>query len=144
MVSVLILISALFIKRESSEGRYIPNPGFRADMVVENPELSQKSSLDSESTGEKSLEEENPEISGELEQIKDSRKTIEGKISEETSKFESLDLGENSGENEGNAELAVVPDSMDSLLDKCLLQTLKVVIKDKDLPILGSSLWWDI
>lgn len=43
------------------------------------------------------------------------------------------------GVNEGQISLSV--EDVDALLDKCLLQAFYTTLKDKDLPIAGSTLW---
>ncbi len=49
--------------------------------------------------------------------------------------------GNEDGEEEVSGALVLTIEEMDALLDKCLLEALHVTVKDKDLPMPGSTLW---
>lgn len=54
-----------------------------------------------------------------------------------------LSLGDDVSANEANTDKqnTLSPEEVDTLLDQCLLQALHTTLKEKDLPIPGSTLW---
>ncbi|KAJ3675497.1 hypothetical protein LUZ60_004539 [Juncus effusus] len=127
----------------SVEERYVPNAGFFEDAVFADPSLLNKD------IGENSEEqnESNDNIS----------ETQKGEINEENQNVEASDeltastsrlkLSEGQNEDEINnkeeekEKNIMSVEEIDKLLDKCLLQALHTSVKDKDLPMPGSTLW---
>lgn len=54
-----------------------------------------------------------------------------------------LNLADDVSANEANTDKpnTLSPEEVDALLDQCLLQALHTTLKEKDLPIPGSTLW---
>ncbi|WVZ01670.1 hypothetical protein V8G54_022476 [Vigna mungo] len=140
---------------ESPEGCYVPNAGFFEDVVFEDPSSLQASCDSDDVTGETSTDQQNNQKSdGVVESL-----YVNELQHDSASGLMSPDDGENdaaTGVTEGMADLKL-PDTasgndpndqqtlstadIDSLLDKCLLQALHTTVKDKDLPLPGSTLW---
>ncbi|KAH8939027.1 hypothetical protein BDL97_15G015600 [Sphagnum fallax] len=147
---------------ETAEGRYVPNAGFLKDMVVEDPALmgallDPAAAIDSTAQGsEASISEEScsnkmDEQEG-IEGLQEGRaeSNVEGVASSVQEGFvgqgmERINLnvsgGNEDGEEEVSGALVLTIEEMDALLDKCLLEALHVTVKDKDLPMPGSTLW---
>lgn len=64
-------------------------------------------------------------------------------IAEETSNMADLEVTDNASveESTGEDQLNLSTEDVDMLLDKCLFQALYTTVKDKDLPMAGSTLW---
>lgn len=126
--------------RASAESPYVPNEGFYADVVVEDPSLS------SSSKTVEGLD----ELAGELENTVNetgvggsTHSELRKEISDEiTSSMNDLNV-EGSGlvEETNNQNQNLSLEEMDALLERCLLQALHTTVKDKDLPLAGSMLW---
>eukprot|EP00252_Welwitschia_mirabilis_P013666 TRINITY_DN3005_c0_g1_i2.p1 TRINITY_DN3005_c0_g1~~TRINITY_DN3005_c0_g1_i2.p1 ORF type:complete len:487 (+),score=96.24 TRINITY_DN3005_c0_g1_i2:242-1702(+) len=142
---------------DSAEGRYVPNGGFLEDVVLGDPEfVSSSQSAESLATEAVNLPEDS--ITGNNDQMctrgdagNDSKaeNMVEGIVDDDLSKeiskeIESLKVTDE-GPEEASAGKGIVgamsADEMDMLLDKCLLQALHTTVKDKDLPMPGSTLW---
>ena len=54
-----------------------------------------------------------------------------------------LNLRDTASANDPDDQQTLSTADVNSLLDKCLLQALHTTVKDKDLPLPGSTLWWD-
>lgn len=138
---------------ESAEGRYIPNAGYLEDVVFEDPSLSTTSQQHdtTDTTNEihdndtDNIESEvalngsdasNPDSSSKMQ----SNPNVDEQV---TTDFGDLKVTENAQSDKGVDEdqntLSV--EDVDALLDKCLLQAFYTTLKDKDLPIAGSTLW---
>ncbi|KAI3874886.1 hypothetical protein MKW98_019459 [Papaver atlanticum] len=142
---------------ESVEGHYVPNAGFFEDVVYGDPASSSGSQgpdsvedfgdVHSEQTygyavgGDVEVNdvklEQDPGASNEDDMKNETAEQI-------TSDMSGLRVTENVSAEESNAEKnqhALSSEEVDALLDKCLLQALHTTVKDKDLPIPGSTLW---
>ncbi|CAK8575219.1 unnamed protein product [Lathyrus sativus] len=142
---------------ESVEGRYVPNEGFLEDVVFGHPSLLSPPSHDTdlaEASGESSNGQQNitrsDEADGSLnvnELPADSSHTStrpnsdENTADEITAGMGDLKLPDSGSPNEPNDQHTLSTSDVDLLLDKCLLQALHTTLKDKDLPIPGSTLW---
>ncbi|KAK2433157.1 hypothetical protein P8452_30525 [Trifolium repens] len=142
---------------ESVEGRYVPNAGFLEDVVFGHPSLLSPPSHDSdltEATCETSIDQQNntkiDEAEGSLdvnELPSDSSHALTTPNNDEITADEitagvvDLKLPDNDSPNEPNDQHTLSTSDVDLLLDKCLLQALHTTLKDKDLPIPGSTLW---
>nr|CAD1825289.1 unnamed protein product [Ananas comosus var. bracteatus] len=136
---------------DSVEGRFVPNAGFLEDVVVEDPVLSSVSRL-TDTSGETSGNSLNDDRDGDTVEKGDQVGTsadddVRVETSEEvTEDMGALKLSENvTTEEEPNDEkeqqTITSSEDVDALLDKCLLQALHTTVKDKDLPMPGSTLW---
>ncbi|XP_020110598.1 eukaryotic translation initiation factor 2D isoform X1 [Ananas comosus] len=136
---------------DSVEGRFVPNAGFLEDVVVEDPVLSSVSQL-TDTSGETSGNSLNDDHDGDTVEKGDQVGTsadddVRVETSEEvTEDMGALKLSENvTTEEEPNDEkeqqTITSSEDVDALLDKCLLQALHTTVKDKDLPMPGSTLW---
>lgn len=143
------------IFRESVEGRYVPNAGFLEDAVFEDPSLlstcqisdSTEGASETSNNAERNEGEESLDIndlqsnsSSALKASNDDENDAANKISVGVG---DLKLQEAGSANEANDQHSFSTADVDSLLDKCLLQALHTTVKDKDLPMPGSTLWWD-
>ncbi|MQL75091.1 hypothetical protein Taro_007479, partial [Colocasia esculenta] len=135
---------------QSAEGHYVPNAGFLEDVVTEDPASSstcQTSETDEHrnisSEGQEAVE--TPDLpSGDgdsPEQGNENNETSEEVVTD----LGSLNLSENISSEEPNDDKdqrTLSSEEVDALLDKCLLQALHTSVKEKDLPMPGSTLWF--
>lgn len=129
----------------------MPNTGFLEDVVFEDPVLvSSSQGLDScEDAADASEDPENNiknEEEGESEPNTVSTTEIDAKsgmAEEAIANVGDIKLEDDASANETNVEepLALSVEDVDAYLDKCLLQALHTTVKDKDLPMPGSTLW---
>ncbi|KAL5132658.1 Eukaryotic translation initiation factor 2D [Glycine soja] len=143
--------------KETAEGRCVPNAGFFEDVVFEDPSLLQ-ASHDSDLTevaGETSIDQQkNPKSDGSEESLDvnelqtDSAPALatpngneNDTTAEVTEGVADLKLPDTVSANDQDDQLTLSTADVDSLLDKCLLQALHTTVKDKDLPLPGSTLW---
>ncbi|XP_058759087.1 uncharacterized protein LOC131632346 [Vicia villosa] len=141
---------------ESVEGRYVPNEGFLEDVVFGHPSLLSPPSQDTdlaEASGETSNDQQNNTKSNEAEGSLDVSElpadsspltrpnSDENTEDEITAGMVDLKLHNIGSSNEPNDQHTLSTSDVDLLLDKCLLQALHTTLKDKDLPIPGSTLW---
>lgn len=145
--------------RDSVEGHYVPNAGFFEDAVFEDPSLLSppENSESTEVACETSNDQENNPKTSEVEEsaevnelIADSGPALttpdddENETANEiTAGVAELKLPDTSSANDANDQHNLSTAEIDLLLDKCLLQALHTTVKDKDLPMPGSTLWWD-
>lgn len=136
---------------ESAEGRYVPNAGFLEDVVFEDPSLSttcqqsdcnpsgdhEHDSADN-TESEMAMDATHPDSSSNMMQ---QQQQAESNVSQQVmTDFGDLKVSESDkATNEDQNTLSV--EDVDALLDKCLLQAFYTTLKDKDLPIAGSTLW---
>ncbi|KAK7327311.1 hypothetical protein VNO80_31552 [Phaseolus coccineus] len=142
---------------ESAESCYVPNAGFFEDVVFEDPS-SLQASCDSDSTdvvGDTSGDQQsNPKSDEVVESVDvnelqhDSTSGLmlsnDGEKDAATGVTEGvadLKLSDTVSGNDPNDQQTLSTADIDSLLDKCLLQALHTTVKDKDLPLPGSTLW---
>lgn len=138
----------------------MPNAGFFEDVVFEDPSMvsaSHDSDL-TEDAGETSIDQQNnPKNDGAEESLDvnelqqpDSNPALtmpnddeNHATTEVTEGVADLKLPDTASANDPNDQHTLSTADIDSLLDKCLLQALHTTVKDKDLPLPGSTLWWD-
>ncbi|KAL2326523.1 hypothetical protein Fmac_025581 [Flemingia macrophylla] len=142
---------------ESAEGRYVPNAGFFEDVVYEDPSLlsALHNSDLTEVAGETSVDQQNNPNGDGLEESldvnelqSDSTPSLTMRNDNETDTaaevtegISDLNLVDTASANDPNDQHPLSTADIDSLLDKCLLQALHTTVKDKDLPMPGSTLW---
>ncbi|EOY17161.1 Eukaryotic translation initiation factor SUI1 family protein isoform 1 [Theobroma cacao] len=141
---------------ESVEGHYVPNAGFLEDAVFEDPSFlsSNQPSVSSEGAADGSDAQQsgiNNEDIGESVNVNDvvserlaasAQNYSENAAEEITPDVSDLKLSENVAATESNTEHnSLSTEGVDSHLDRCLLQALHTTVKDKDLPMPGSTLW---
>lgn len=137
----------------------MPNAGFFEDAVFGDPSLlslSQNSDL-TEIACEVSIDQQNNNTSIEGEESLDVNE-LQAESSpalttpndgenvtanEITVGMANLKLPDTGSSNDSNDQHSLSTADIDLLLDKCLLQALHTTVKDKDLPMPGSTLWWD-
>ncbi|XP_071686397.1 uncharacterized protein [Rutidosis leptorrhynchoides] len=132
---------------ESAEGRYVPNAGFLDDVVFGDPSLStnpQQSNIDGSSDQENGADNRESEMvmNGQDASFPDS--SSDANVDQQiTSDFGELKVTEDAQCDKGTTEdqSTLSAEDVDALLDKCLLQAFYTTLKDKDLPIAGSTLW---
>ncbi|PIA55252.1 hypothetical protein AQUCO_00800166v1 [Aquilegia coerulea] len=141
---------------DSVEGHLVPNGGFYEDVVLEDPALS-SGCLTPDSCGDmcSTTSSHQNGMAGEVADVGnvhqeqsldttphiDIKKDIPEDVISDTS---GLKLTGDACVEAGNGEKEMHDLSsteVDALLDKCLLQALHTTLKDKDLPIPGSTLW---
>lgn len=137
----------------SVEGHSVPNAGFLEDVVVEDPVfLSTSQVSDScEGAADSSNDQKNGEegiidadnANSEPNSTSATQDDFDGNIVEQVAAdVGDLKLTENVDAGETNEEHHVLTtEDVDAYLDKCLLQALHTTVKDKDLPMPGSTLW---
>lgn len=137
----------------SVEGHYVPNTGFLEDVVVQDPAfLSTSQVSDScESAADSSNDQRNGEegvididnANSEPSSTSATQDDFDGNVVEQVgADVGDLKLTENVDAGETNEEQHVLTtEDVDAYLDKCLLQALHMTVKDKDLPMPGSTLW---
>lgn len=143
---------------ESVDGHYVPNAGFLDDVVFEDPSLSLSlSGQSSDSCGgvsnDASSDQQNGNynkevgesvVANDLHSENNPASTTQVDVAEEMiTDMGALKVRENASNSESNFEDQHIlsTEDVDALLDKCLLQALHTTLKDKDLPIPGSTLW---
>ncbi|XP_042495319.1 eukaryotic translation initiation factor 2D [Macadamia integrifolia] len=143
---------------ESVEGHNVPNAGFLEDVVIEDPSIlsvsqTSVSNEDVNKTSSDQLDGDSGE-GGELVDAtgshseKDLASSTHVYLSEDvpeerTADVSSLKITENTSaeENGEKGKNILSTKEIDTLLDKCLLQSLHTTVKGKELPIPGSMLW---
>ncbi|CAK9139199.1 unnamed protein product [Ilex paraguariensis] len=142
---------------ESADGSYVPNAGFLKDAVFEDPFLSSTSQNSETCEGDASVAQENclnNEEVGKGIDITDVRSDSDPvsvthtDVEKENAEQIITDMGElkvigNVSTDESNIDdqHSLSIEDVNALLDKCLLQSLHTTVKDKDLPMPGSTLW---
>ncbi|GMY07946.1 eukaryotic translation initiation factor 2D [Fagus crenata] len=144
---------------ESVEGRYVPNAGFFEDVVFEDPALQQSSQASDscEGTTDVSNGQQNGDDNNEVGEPIDITDVLsEPNYASSSSKQIDVDnvsaeeisacvgdlkVTDNVSSEESNDQHTLSTEDVDALLDKCLLQALHTTLKDKDLPMPGSTLW---
>lgn len=137
---------------------YVPNAGFYEDVVFEDPAVLSTAEASDSGDVDAPIDQENGtnnEETRELVDVKDasvvdSTSTPPTHISSEvigqtTTDLGNMNVGEKDSVQEARAEdqPSLSVEDVDALLDKCLLQALHTTVKDKDLPMPGSTLWYD-
>lgn len=146
--------------RESVECPYVPNAGFFEDVVFEDPTLSSMQVSDSYSGANDSSNDQQNGISdkenGQSVDVADvhsepssasvaqtnSGNEIAEEIAAHVDDLKVTDDG-SADESIGEDQHPLSTEDVDTLLEKCLLQALHTTVKDKDLPMPGSTLWYD-
>lgn len=136
----------------------MPNEGFLEDVVFGHPSLVSSPSHDSdltESACETSNDRQNNTNNDEAEGSLDvnelpadsshaltTRNNDENTADQITARVGDLKLPGSDSPNDSNDQHTLSTSDIDLLLDKCLLQALHTTLKDKDLPMPGSTLWY--
>ncbi|KAM3303751.1 eukaryotic translation initiation factor 2D isoform X1 [Capsicum chacoense] len=141
---------------ESAENCHIPNAGFLEGVVFEDPAVSFSSRASDSSEVDPSVDPgnvTNNENMGEMVDADadssgfDHPSTIQNDGADEitvqlTNDLSELNVAETSvDESKTGGQHSLSVEEVDALLDKCLLQALHTTIKEKDLPICGSTFW---
>ncbi|OMO77514.1 Translation initiation factor SUI1 [Corchorus olitorius] len=141
---------------ESVEGHYVPNAGFFEDAVFEDPSFfssnqpapSGESATDLSDAQESGTDKENIGESVDVNDVVSERNASstqndsENAAEEITTDVSDLKLTDNNAASESNIEHHhLSAEDVDSHLDRCLLQALHTTVKEKDLPMPGSTLW---
>ncbi|XP_048227156.1 eukaryotic translation initiation factor 2D isoform X3 [Ricinus communis] len=147
---------------ESVEGHYVPNAGFFEDVVFEDPAFTssiqvsdsyetaydvsndQLNKVETDEIGESAdvndvISESHPSTITEL----DSKESKHDIIEQVTAVVSDMKVMDNDTADESTIEEQHILSTgdVDAYLDKCLLQALHTTVKDKDLPMPGSTLW---
>ncbi|KAL5213367.1 hypothetical protein ABZP36_024214 [Zizania latifolia] len=134
---------------DSADGRCVPNEGFYDDIVVEDPNYASPSQpIDSsedhaEGMHDSTIEGDEAAVDVSESRITDHAIHVEA-VEDLTAGVREVKLPEDKTSEEPTEEREhqnLSTEEIDSLLEKCLLQALHTSVKDKDLPILGSTLW---
>uniref|UniRef100_A0A453RJI1 Uncharacterized protein n=1 Tax=Aegilops tauschii subsp. strangulata TaxID=200361 RepID=A0A453RJI1_AEGTS len=128
----------------SADGRYVPNEGFYDDMVIEDPNFASASQhIDSsEDPSEGKQDKAAVDVS---ECLTEDHAINSETIENVTAGVSELNLPQEKTTEEQTEEKEhqhLSTEEIDSLLDICLLQALHTNVKDKDLPMPGSILWY--
>ncbi|KAG8378557.1 hypothetical protein BUALT_Bualt08G0149300 [Buddleja alternifolia] len=138
---------------ELAENCYVPNAGFFEDVVYEDPALFSAGQVsdsceDDSSVGQRNAINNEHIVDASAASGIDSASTedsaVPNEVSEQiTSAMVDLQVMENASGTESNVDdqHSLSVEDVDLLLDKCLLQALHTTVKDKDLPMPGSTLW---
>ncbi|KAK4741560.1 hypothetical protein SAY87_025148 [Trapa incisa] len=135
---------------QSVEGSFVPNAGFLQDVVLEDPAFL----LSCEASNMDISEQKNDVQNEIVESITDVtlnsvENVVEGEdaskdgVHQVTTDVSHLNITDDISSQGLNAKDInnVKAEDVDTLLDKCLLQALHRTVKDKDLPMPGSTLW---
>ncbi|KAI3684614.1 hypothetical protein L6452_33838 [Arctium lappa] len=134
---------------ESAEGRYVPNAGFLEDVVFEDPS-TQQCDLSHADAANHNSDGDNGELEAGMDGPDASYPDSSSKMQENPNIAQQVttDLGDLTVTENVQSDKGIVEDQnplsvedIDALLDKCLLQVFYTTLKDKDLPIAGSTLW---
>uniref|UniRef100_A0A1D1XK90 Eukaryotic translation initiation factor 2D n=1 Tax=Anthurium amnicola TaxID=1678845 RepID=A0A1D1XK90_9ARAE len=135
---------------ESAEGHYVPNAGFLEDVVIEDPASSSSCQTSERDQLDDAASEEDQEAvgtsdvhSGNVDSAAQCNVNNEASVDIENDLC-SLNISDNISTEEPNDDRdqrSLSSEEVDTLLDKCLLQALHVSVKEKDLPMPGSTLW---
>ncbi|KAL9245147.1 hypothetical protein vseg_018830 [Gypsophila vaccaria] len=138
---------------ESFEGRFVPNAGFYEDVVMADPTLSDPLISHSGETDASNDQISNNEGAGETyagdnvssEHVPTSASNLDvesGATEQAAVEIDGLRITDASSNELHVEELQSMSiEDVDALLDRCLLQALHTTVKDKDLPMPGSTLW---
>ncbi|KAK0577584.1 hypothetical protein LWI29_035399 [Acer saccharum] len=143
---------------ESVEGHLVPNAGFLEDMVQEDPALLSSSQVSGSSEGaaDSSNDQQNDIGNKEGGQSVDPSNAIsepnpasaaQNDFQNSTTEKVAADVGELKVTEDIDADGSNVEqhllstEDVDAHLDNCLLQALHTTVKDKELPMPGSTLW---
>ncbi|KAB1210987.1 Eukaryotic translation initiation factor 2D [Morella rubra] len=151
------LLWQVSLEQESVEGCYVPNAGFLEDVVFEDPALLQsgETSESYEDTANASNSQWNGSDNNRVGEPKSDDQSERNQASSSLTQIDvenataaeirvgvgDLKLKENVSSEESKDQHALSIEDVDGLLDKCLLQALHTTVKDKDLPMPGSTLW---
>ncbi|CAN6251926.1 unnamed protein product [Urochloa humidicola] len=128
---------------DSADGRYVPNEGFFEDIVVEDPNFV--STSQSPDSAEETTEAAHGSEDAAAGTSDSADHGVQSEATEEiTDGVNELKLPEDKSTEQAPDEKEhqnLTTEEIDSLLDKCLLQALYTSIKEKDLPMPGSTLW---
>lgn len=142
--------------RESVEGHYVPNAGFLEDAVFEDPSsfaLNQPSDSSEGATHGFDAQQihinddtirESVDVNDVISETfgETTQNDSENSAKEVTTDASDLKSIDNVAAANSDIELQSLSlEDVDSHLDKCLLHALHKTVKDKDLPMPGSSLW---
>lgn len=137
----------------------MPNAGFLEDVVVEDPAFSSsvQASSSCEASSDASIDPQSDDAN--KKEVAESAET-EDAVSEHhpssmtqlandpaeevTTEMANVKVSDNVAGDEPIVEeqLSLSTEDVDVYLDKCLLQALHTTVKDKDLPMPGSTLWY--
>ena len=140
--------------RESVEGRFVPNPGFLEDVVFADPSSISASHSHEDDTLNDQGDDVNVDGAVESDSAcvvrsengSDSNCNLDDKtdVSEQVvTELGGLKVTEDisSADVHTGDQHSLSTEDVDMLLDRCLLQALHTTVKDKDLPMPGSTLW---
>ncbi|XP_047321462.1 eukaryotic translation initiation factor 2D [Impatiens glandulifera] len=128
----------------SVDGQLVPNAGFLENVVYGDPSLSSTSEAHGSCESDDGVEQQKDDVAQiiELQSGTDAgSKNVD--VERVINEIAELEVAENSTTDElSNREhQSSSTEEMDLILDKCLLQALHKSIKEKDLPIPGSTFW---
>ncbi|XP_061365739.1 uncharacterized protein LOC133309012 [Gastrolobium bilobum] len=139
---------------ESVEGRYVPNAGFFEDAVFEDPsllspshdsdftEVACETSIDQQGNTKRDEVVESMDVNESQAESSTALATPNDDAANEmTEGVGDLKLPDTGSAGDPNDQHSLSTADIDLLLDKCLLQALHTTLKDKDLPMPGSTLW---
>ncbi|CAA6673188.1 unnamed protein product [Spirodela intermedia] len=137
---------------ESAEGHYVPNAGFFEDIVVEDPASSSMCQPSEGAQHDAVRSEEGPEGVEASEippgDVDSSAQPAlgDGASDDVSSNLSGLNISDGTSAevvaNDDKDQRNLSSAEVDALLDRCLLQALHTSLKDKDLPMPGSTLWY--
>lgn len=139
------------------EHPYVPNDGFYEDVVFASPSLLSTGQAFDSVEGGASVDDgngNNNEGKGDVVHVRDApvdpasiaQNDMSSEVIEQvTSDLDDLNMVEKVSAQDTTTEdqILLSAEDVDALLDKCLLQALHTSVKDKDLPMPGSILWYD-
>lgn len=131
---------------ESAENPFVPNAGYLEDVVFADPALTSVSEASDSCETDASADQGNAihnEESNDVADAKDEQDVITEVSEPLTAAVDDLNLADTAEVDDSNfdEQHTLSVEEVDALLDKCLLQALHTSVKDKDLPMPGSTLW---
>ncbi|XP_065881249.1 uncharacterized protein [Euphorbia lathyris] len=140
---------------ESVEGHFVPNAGFYEDAVFEDPvfassvHVSDSSEVASGTSSDQQNEDKNNEVGessdANVVSVPQQSSVTEldfQNIEQVTADVGDMKMADNVAADESiDEQHTLSAEDVDAYLDRCLLQALHTTVKDKDLPMPGSTLW---
>lgn len=149
----MIIVLGVRYCRESVEGHYVPNAGFLEDVVFADPassfsQTSHSSNDAMDSSHNQPSETSDKEVEDSVDPVPDNAAVSQSEARNDTAEGITSSVADLKVTDDASVEESIVEDQqpfsaedVDMLLDRCLLQALHTTIKDKDLPMPGSTLW---
>lgn len=146
LFSVSHLHASGIFRRESAERHYVPNPGFLQDMVMGDPAAAESGEDVAAASTAPQTSTTDEDESADACNFMSSKETASTSVTDAKNDTQgqlvgSMDELKEADDVSAIEQRTLSTEEVDALLGKCLLQALHSTVKEKDLPIPGSTLW---